>query len=511
MARFTGRSAEKRFSTLCSDRKITCNEPTEDDHGWDHIVEFPHQPVQGVPADMQRPIPAIFVQTKSHQAEGLKVKMKLSNALKLARSPSPCFVILLAKDVDGGSEWYAVHVWEELMGRILKRARQLSRDGVPEDRFHKYSFSFTMTEADLRIGDDLLVWIAETVRSVGRDYAAAKRALHAETEYVGKVSVGPLDSIDQLVDHALGLTPSIPVQSFQLSASKFGVEFPFPVPEGPAAFASMQSNPSAKCDIVMRGPDGSAIEIKGDIIVPGIPGLAEEHFRVRIRTPFFDIVWAVKSGHTDFNVNLNTAIKRSPAELEKAVRLISWAGQGDVDLRATVNDEPFYFAKAQLSAEAGQEFFSELLGPVSAVAKAASHLKAKVPMISADDVMDSAQAYKLHSFLHATETMMNMTLMEGRPFPILDHVVGTGLAEVGDWVFGALQRFPIISQERDGDTVAIKLGEPLLLATYAFEVSDAGALGQVQADFHRHVQSPAVLGIENMPASLNLGNASEAA
>ncbi len=78
IGRFAGRSAEKRFSTLCSDQGVTCNEPGEDDHGWNHIVEFPHRPVAGISADIQRPLPAVFVKTKNHKAEGLRVTMKLS-------------------------------------------------------------------------------------------------------------------------------------------------------------------------------------------------------------------------------------------------------------------------------------------------------------------------------------------------------------------------------------------------------------------------------------------------
>jgi hypothetical protein len=110
MSRFLGRSGEKRFSTLCSDAGVTCNEPREDDHGWDHIVEMPLEPTPGKTADMERPLPAIFVQTKSHEADGLTVRMKLSNALKLARSPNPCFAVLASITENRGAvRWHAVH------------------------------------------------------------------------------------------------------------------------------------------------------------------------------------------------------------------------------------------------------------------------------------------------------------------------------------------------------------------------------------------------------------------
>jgi hypothetical protein len=115
MIRFQGRSAEKAFSKLCSDNGVTCNGSDEDDHGWDHVVEFPNIALPGVSADMQRPTPAVFVQTKSHSAKGLKVTMKLSNAVKLALSPNPAFVVLRTSsdsEVEGESVWYAVHFWD---------------------------------------------------------------------------------------------------------------------------------------------------------------------------------------------------------------------------------------------------------------------------------------------------------------------------------------------------------------------------------------------------------------
>jgi hypothetical protein len=270
MNRFQGRSAEKAFSKLCSDKGVTCNDSHEDDHGWDHIVEFPSVPQIGVSADMQRATPVVFVQTKSHSTKGLKVTMKLSNAVKLARSPSPAFVILLNLNESGGSGeqlWYAVHFWDVLIGRTLKRAREASRDGIAEDSFHKYSFSFTMTLADVQTDDTLLPWIESMMQSVGVDYAAAKKAFHPHPEIVGNIKIGPLVSIEELVDHQLGLTQNIPFTSITLNQRRFGIDIPLhsPIPMEKVEWSNvtMHANPADQCDIRMSGPDGSVIEVTG--------------------------------------------------------------------------------------------------------------------------------------------------------------------------------------------------------------------------------------------------------
>jgi hypothetical protein len=140
MPRKLGRSGETRFANLVADYELgaTCNDSHEDEHGWDHVVEFDSHPSPGVPADLQTSIPAVFVQTKTRASfTSLKVTVKLSNALAFTRSNNPCFVVLVSAPPSEPPRFHAVHWWDELIARTLKRARELHREGVNESSFHQ--------------------------------------------------------------------------------------------------------------------------------------------------------------------------------------------------------------------------------------------------------------------------------------------------------------------------------------------------------------------------------------
>lgn len=319
MARRLGRSGERRFATLVADYEpgATCNGSVEDENGWDHVVEFDAKPIAGLPADLAAALPACFVQTKTKAGPGgLKVVVKLSNALAFTRSNNPCFVVLVSSPADGPARYHAVHWWDVLMARSLKRARELHRDGVGEELFHKREISFTMRAEDARPAEELVGWMAATVRGTGRDYAAGKAALRDGLGFEGgdisgAIRIGPMSSVEDLIDHQLGLTPSIPMERVILNHRRFGIDIPFPMPTGPATFARLHANPAATCDVRLRGPDGESFTTQGELLVPVIPGLPQERMKYRLRTPVFDLVWRVGDA-ARFTSSFDTAALLTP-------------------------------------------------------------------------------------------------------------------------------------------------------------------------------------------------------
>lgn len=502
MSRFLGRSGEKAFSFLCSRRGVTCNQPQEDDHGWDHVVEFPHVPNPQVPADLQATLPAVFVQTKSHESDGLEVRMKLSNALKLARSSNPCFVLLASIPAGGtGVAWHALHFWSGLIERVLRRAREASRDGLPATDLHQHWFSFTMTPDDEHSEDDLLPWIQQTVREVGRDYAAAKAALHANLgfdgpRFGGTLQLGPLYSADELIDHQLGLTDSVPLMKFTMHDRRFGIEMPLPIPGFEKATAHLRANPVDTCTVRIRGPDGFAFEIEGDLIFASLPGLPMERAKARIRTPVIDIILAF-SGQSSFKLHINTDERRSPAELEQVCRLISWGGEGPVDVQVSVRDERLLGAEIRVDAAPDQPGYARLALLMEPLVRVSRHLKSKVPAISIEEVHESNGIELFYSFITGTEMQAN-TVVPAGAVPDVDHALGFGLVAVGTWFFGALASWPIVEHERSDDRWSIKFGAPTFLQTYAFEQTDETDLACLQDDYRRYGARPGALPLDNV-------------
>lgn len=502
--RFLGRSGEKRFSLLCSEAGVTCNPAVEDEHGWDHVVEFPHSPAAGVPADMQHRTPAVFVQTKSHEADGLNISMKLSNAMSLARSPNPCFVALATLPAVGGASWHVVHVWKELIERILRRGREESASGTPEENFHKKTFSFTMSEADARDDGNLLPWIERTIRARGPHYAAAKAALVPPPDIVGRITVGPLDSVEQLIDHTIGLTPNIPLQGIELGASRLGVNIPFPIPlAGATVFhASFHAHTSATADIRMRGPDGTLIEVQADVIVPPDLGLPEASYKYRFRGAFVDIVWSA-SGSATIGGHFHGQERMTPDELESTLRFASWAGQGDIDVRVTIEDRPSLGALPRMDPlpdRSDLSILAELAGPL---ARVSSHLRATRPAISIAELAAEARFAELfHLFLTATDMRVDLELNPEALLPELVAGLAFGIIQVGDWVFAAIQRFPVTTRHGEEDNLSILFGKPLMMEQYAFRADDVGMLDRMREDYRRLASMPGTLPLDNALAAL---------
>lgn len=505
MSRKLGRSGETRFANLVADyeRGATCNDSNEDEHGWDHVVEFDNKPIAGLSADLQSTVPAVFVQTKTRAKRGdQKVAVKLSNALAFTRSNNPCFVVLVSAPAGENPTFHAVHWWEELMGRTLKRARELHRAGVGEEAFHRKELSFTLKPGDRRDAEELVGWIETTVRSLGRDYAAAKSRLRdtvgfGADQFSGTVHVGPLTSIEQLVDHQLGLTPSIPIAKIEFNQRRFGIDIPFPMPDVPATFASMVAHPVSPCEVRVRGPDGVAFTTGGDVLAPSIPGLPEEHRKYRVRTPIFDLFWKEQE-FAKFRCSFDTATLRSPDELAKIARFIGWGGQGDLEIMVTIGDERLFGGTGQLDPQADAPAWRRLAAPLGTLAKLAATRKAGPPMISIEQVTQVPWLDLMYSVVESTETTLTAKLRRDVEVPSFDHGISFAVLSVGEWAFATLIRLPISANVRSDDELKITFGQAQLIETYAFELSDSKTFARLTSDYSRYAVRPGAFAIDNM-------------
>jgi len=509
MVRKLGKSGERRFATLVADYApgAICNDSGEDAHGWDHVVNFDHEPVPGLPADLQSALPAVFVQTKSTENSAKrKVTVKLSNALAFTRSDNPCFVVLVCVPPEGSARYYAVHWWDTLMSRTLKRTRELHRDGYSEESFHLKDFSFTMANADEHDAGSLLAWMKRTVQMAGRTYTTVKAAMRDtlgfETgELTGFIHLGPLESIEQLVDHQLGLTPSIPMAKFELNQRRFAVDLPFPMPDGEIFFASLQANPAATCDVRVRGPDGDSFVIAGELIVPAIPGLTEDQVKYRIRTPIFDLVWR-PAGFAKFTCNFDTATLRPITELEKCARFFGWAGGDEIEIMATVDDNRIFGATAKLDPRSDSLGWQKIKGPLATLARLSATRKAGAPLISIEQAIQAEWLHMMHEALCADDITLRGELVEDVDALTFDHGISFAILTVGGWAFGAVVRLPLISQSQAERRFEVKFGRPLLLETYAFETTDLSHFDRLKADYTRYVTRKGVFGIDNLLANL---------
>lgn len=500
MSRFVGRSGEKRFSTLCSDEGITCNPANEDDHGWDHVVQFPHKPQPGIPADLQKSLPPVFVQTKAHKSDHQTVRMKLSNALALARSPNPCFVVIPPeKSSVEDKPWRAVHFWIEMIEQSLKRAREAAGKGIPETSFHKRWITFRLIDADRHSTDQLIPWIERTIREAGFDYAAAKVSLLNSVGFdaerlVGTIQFTSLRSIEELIDHQLGLTPTIPIGNFELRDRRFGIDVPMPMPVSTNGewIGTLHANPKP-CVLRLRGPDDVEIELAGDLIASSLPGLPIEQCKLRVKADFLDLVHSIGSP-AQFKLNFNTEDKRTPAQLQKLARVLSWAGQGEIDAQVLWDDKRLFGGTAYINSLPNRAAFERLALLMGCLVQLSSHLRLASPEISIDDIRAAEeQLVALHGFL--TSADMNVSAKvnaDASPLKI-DEVVTYGFADVENWRFTALTRWKCSEQSVEAGVWTFRLFDRRIVERYAFKIADNNAAAIFDADFKRLAATPGVL------------------
>lgn len=508
MSRFQGRSAEKRFSTLCSDEGVTCNPAQEDDHGWDHVVQFPHRAAVGVPTDLQRSLPPVFVQTKSQGSDPPVVRMKLSNALALARSPNPCFVAV-ASSTDHEDEriWYGLHVWEDFIARTLKRAREATRDEIDPDTFHKKWITFKLTRETQYEGADLIRWIEQTVQGIP-EYAAAKASLLSSVgfdaaRFEGVIQFAPMRSVDELLDHQLGLTDTVPITKFEVSDRRFGIPVKLPIPQGSGMVGTLHAHPR-ECHLRLRGPDGREINVTGELILGTLPGLPVEQCKLRVRTKFLDLVWRI-SGDTQFRFKYNTRDLHSVGNLLSLLLLVSWSGKGPIDLQVYIEDQRLFGGTANLDHRDEQPKYAYLAEIVDVLANLSSHIRSAVPMISIENLIESDELAALHAFL-STSSMKASAALQTKRRPNLDHVITFGFAKVGDWRFGALTRWEISEQRYKSGVLVMQLEDRKILESYAVQHSSPRESSAFRADYDRYVNEPGALAMDDAVAKLSGGS-----
>ena len=114
-AKRQGRLGQKEAALLLSRARLTVNESTEDDEGWDLFVQFPTSLEVTSFLDTAPPAHNCLVQVKTIETADARVRMKLSNALKLAKAPVPSFVLVALVPDDRIEKLWLLHCGAEFV------------------------------------------------------------------------------------------------------------------------------------------------------------------------------------------------------------------------------------------------------------------------------------------------------------------------------------------------------------------------------------------------------------
>lgn len=349
--------AEQKFALLCAEAGVIQNRSIQDRMGWDFLVEFPAKRLPMLPHDMQSTEKSARVQIKS-RANGQPVaKIKLSNALRFAKDPAPCFVVLfLGSD---NPRIYAKHFWTDLIAKSLKAARQA--DSAGRSDLNRIMVTVSFTDDDDHT-NDLLEWMQSCVEDAKGDYATEKMRLNRTLGYEDGSITGTIKflqaDLQRLVDHQIGLEPTAPIKHVTIVDKRFGMEARRPLFSGEPTFTNMQSHPQP-CRLRIRGEGPETVWLDGQVHLPSIPGLELDLLKLRIVTDILELVISA-AGPASCTVKMLYADKRTLTNLRAAIDFGVLAGRGMLSFQLRHEGRPPLDFKGDVSAIWNDEWMPDL-------------------------------------------------------------------------------------------------------------------------------------------------------
>lgn len=455
--------AEDKFSSLCSAAGVTRNKSTQDRTGWDYLIEFPAAIIPDLPTDMQPGDISARVQVKSKRKGRALTTLKLSNALRFAKDPGACFVVLfLGSDGQEPVRIFARHFWKELIEKALHKGRVADVTGHAD--LHKVGMQITFGLEDDHT-DDLLSWMKATLDSIGNGYVEIKRQFvqtvgMEDGGIHGTVSFSAAD-LRALIDHQIGLTPKAPFSEVTIKQRRFGIDAAAPIVKGKPTFASMRVHPSP-CRIRVRGRNMREVWMDGELLVGSLPGLQPELIKTRVVADFIEVVI---EGSGSGTVNLTFAFEdcRSLPAMRSLLDVLALAESGVLDVSIWHERRVLLSGSVSISLREGLgtwvNWFSPGLHCLEIVAgqNAPPELSVSIQVIEAS----WSDLVRINGLVAGTDLSSHMTIGEPLAGPLdAKTLIAYDFVNIGAWSFLAIVVRPIIRLQVDGLKIELACGEP---------------------------------------------------
>ena len=431
-----GRPAQDEFKLLCSRAQVTCNSSVEDDHGWDFMVEYvpreqPHQPQDKIPGPR-----CALVQVKSAEGPSPRTKMKVSNALKLAKSELPCFVVLFQNEANGASRIYVQHFWDELMKRALHRGRKASAEGK---QTHELRMQISFSDKDDHT-DDAISWMIATIEQALEEYGSKKRNLYNTLGYDGRnyraeVTFSLENGIEDIIDHQLGLTEEMPVSNIRVVDCRFGIDAPVPIIDESYGFLQLRPQNNIKCKLVFQNETGSIATFQGVLKSPAIPNLPSDQSKYLVQTWSFNIV-IFSGGEVTFQFREFWESASTIEQLIELSRFLSWNDE-QITMQITTTDLPPISFQGQFNSHCNGRLFATL-GDVAKMLQDIGE-RAGCPTIlhTFSDLHESLRELTIfHDVLTAKHMRLRTQLAQHDSY--LSRILGYFDFEVGNYAYFAM-------------------------------------------------------------------------
>ena len=455
--------SEKHFDSLCSEVGAISNRSQEDQTGWDFLVELPPDNHAHLPPDLRQIEQTVRVQVKSKEDGKPTSRIKLSNALRYAKSSDPCFLVLILANAGGHPiRIFAKHYWDVLIERTLKRLRENEANGKEP---HKSYLTVSFDSADEHT-DDLLTWMRERIGSIGPEYTAVKRKIVSSVGYEdgGKSGIITFDSsmVENFIDHTIGLLPDFKPERVQLVDQRFGVKAKKPLFDGRPTYMQMQVEPKP-CRLTIRAKDHRVLKLDGEIYASGFLG---PNSKVRIKATPIELITKGEYQITityDFDGKTQHNLKN----LRQLARLHSMAQQGPLEFSIASKSSQDLKFEGELPVEKDGGFMRHYEASIEAIQNLADYCDEDAIECSVSEMLkDYKNLFQFAGFILGGRTRIVLDLQSSDPkFQKLmcKSLLLYGHHQIGDWAFLSIIERPTTKDEIcDGERV-LEFQQPVIV------------------------------------------------
>ena len=457
--------AEDRFQESGTGTGVVVNPPRRDNRGWDFIVEWDEEPVDGIARDRQVLGRTVRVQVKSGRQVKPAARVKLSNMLRFVEANEPCFIVLFwLNRKRSGVEVYARHFDAEMIEATLKRARQLERDGRSDH--HRVYMCVTMHHSNLHT-DDLITWLQLECAERPAGYAIRKNEVRESVGgrgLVGTINV-PATEVSSFIEHAIGLRDFNP-DWVEFRETRFGIAACAVEPKNDTTTykVNVKSRPSS---MTFETSSGDKVTLKGEtraINAIGYPdvGLIGSFISKHLTTRVFS------SLRMDTTYHINGQDVDNIRNLRNILKLFCVFGADQMYMTYELEGKLLERAKVlEVPLVEDRELFlwaMDRLDALLACTRASEH-----PTLSVADLLDNADALDdFYSCMAADTTTLKIEpKIQNVALPEPIQMVGYCYVEVANTVYAAFYHQAVVNEKVEGSNKTIEFGKPEIVERWA--------------------------------------------
>ena len=448
----------------------------------------------GMPIDLQPADVSARVQVKSKLRGRPYVDLRLRNALRFAKDPMPCFVLLyMATNGCEPVRVFARHVWIDEIHQALFRGRRA--DAHDGDLLNRQTIRYTFTDADDHT-DDLVEWMGQVV--AGRDrYAEEKRSIIETVGFDEGRIHGTLrlreDDFEALIDHQIGLTDVAPPISLTILERRFGIDSNLPIFHGTLHSTHIRSHPRP-ARLRIRPEVAPDLWLDAEMYTPSVQGMANL-FKIRIVTDFLELVIlneraGVATLHDDPDRPLGLASHRA------RIDVLQIAAAGPLRMMVATDGLPNLHVTASLDGVEVDVSLEQFSNAIACLEKASVGVLPPLLTVSQREIDAAWNALVDFNGLVAGTEFTGRFQLQRKPEQPIPHFGATACylydhVEVGDWSFGAVVRRSVVNISIEGVSGTLALG-PARVVEAIIRPKDHGDIVPELRHLYREAVAPEI-------------------